>query len=180
MDDFQNNAFPPAVLSIIALPILLKVVGSGAITGKCSKRQGFKGIPVIGSMEAIGHTAIGFSAGVAMSPLYMGTNADWFVYLRSIIALLIAAVYPLYNLWKRNKKHGRVFFQSSFFINLMDVFVGMLAGYVFGVAWYKSKQSKKKAFVVQKYIRYTMYSMLGLWLVVVLAKMASTKNVTTC
>lgn len=181
----MNVAFPIIISSLLTTPIFVKYIsscslGNCSIVGNCSKRkEGNANYVSIGSNEAIGHTFIGIGAGLLMSPMSLGINNSWFDLIRSIAAFVIIALYPIYNIIKRGIKHKEHFHESSFFINLADVIVGIIMGYIIGCLIFMI-QGNKIFYIVDQYIQYISIILLIIWLIIVLYLTISTRNVTIC
>lgn len=161
------DIYPIIVIAFIIIPLIIKLIFHGTLFGTDSKRN------KLITLESIGHFIIAFLSGLLMSPVYLGSNAKNFIFTRSLLTVFLTLLYPVYNIIKRSIKHTSNFFQSSFFINLNDILMGILIGNMLGLIIYKNQKNKKK-FVVEKNIKIITYIIFSLWLFIVLYEIINT------
>lgn len=119
------------IISLLLLPIGIKLNKSGNIVGDKCKRWGkmFKNRKFLKNMCSIGH----FVQGLVSGYLLFG-NKYFYKLLGSIwynrILITSSLTYPSYNLFKRYVFCKKYFWRSSYFINLFEFFSGMVLGTV--------------------------------------------------
>tara|TARA_Y100000389_G_scaffold94305_1_gene90946 strand:- start:1708 stop:2217 length:510 start_codon:yes stop_codon:yes gene_type:complete len=161
------DIYPIIVIAFIIIPLLIKLILHGTLFGTDSKRNKFI------TSKSFGHFIIAFLSGLLMSPVYLASNEKDFIFIRSLLTIFLTLLYPVYNIIKRSIKHKSNFFQSSFFINLNDILMGILIGNILGLIIYKNQKNKKK-FGVEKNIKIITYIILSLWLFIVLYEIIKT------
>lgn len=173
------NLFPYIAFAILLTPVLIRLGFSGSMNG-CFSKKYKDNLLCVRSANAIGHTAIGIVGGLLMSIGSLSTaslstasltTGKEELYIRSILIFAILSIYPLYNLIKRYKKHPHCFYESSFFRNLSDILVGIVIGYLVG---YLVSNKDTQPFVVETNFQYITYTVLLVWLIIVLTLMRKT------
>lgn len=170
----NTELFPYIAFAILLTPVLIRLSFSGSMNG-CFSKKYKDNLLCVRSANAIGHTAIGIVGGLLMSIGSLCTSSlttgKEELYIRSILIFAILSIYPLYNLIKRYKKHPHGFYESSFFRNLSDILVGIVIGYLVG---YLVSNKDTQPFVVETNFQYITYTVLLVWLIIVLKLMRKT------
>ena len=119
------------IISLLLLPIGIKLNKSGNIIGKKCKRWGkmFKNRKVLKNMCSLGHLIQGIIAGYLLlgnKYLYELLGSVWY----NRILITSSLLYPSYNLIKRYVFCKKYFWDSSYFINLFEFVSGIVLGTV--------------------------------------------------
>jgi hypothetical protein len=117
------------IITLLLIPIGIKLNKSGNIVGKKCKRWGemFKNKKVLKNMCSVSHLTQGFIAGYLLlgnKYFYKLLGNTW--YNRILIASSLT--YPSYNLFKRYVFCKKYFWDSSYFINLFEFISGVVLG----------------------------------------------------
>ena len=119
------------ILSILLLPIGIKLNKSGTIVGNKCKRWGkmFKNRKFLKNLCSLCHFAQGFIGGfllIGYPWLNKLIGSTW--YNRILLGTMLT--YPIYNFLKRYVFCKKYFWESSYFINLFEFISGVILGIV--------------------------------------------------
>lgn len=180
---FPNEYSGLILVGILTLVIVLKLLMPGhTILGKCSGRARGDKTTATGEKKSlvpgiIGHAVQGIIAGILISPLNLYTkNAEWWYWFRNALIAIFIIVYPYYNILKRGNKQ-RVFYESSFYLNMTDFIVGVWIGIAIGFGCQQIPSQKALGpFIINDIFYYVILSLLIIWSFIAIILTVGTRN----